>query len=237
MLQFVLAESPKYTYSKGDEQKTLRILQRVYRMNTGKSDQDYEVKEIRRTEEFGSILDTSSSNFFKDFWDQSTQLFRGKHLRNILTACFLQFAVCGVSNGTGTYISEIINKIYLYLESDSPEDATLCKIFNSFDNDHGNSTGDDFCVEQTPTETFIYFYIICALFALVYLILSFTINWAGKLWNLEMILLVAGLSAIGIVFVKLPIVSSLFTLVLLLSGISILVINASTIEIFPTKMR
>lgn len=235
-LQFVLCESPKYTYSRGDEEATLKILRQVFKMNTGKSALEYEVKQIKKNEEFGSNSE-SSSNFLKAFWDQSIPLFRGKHLRNILTACFLQFAMCNTANGFRTFLPEIIDKVLVFVESDSSESATICQILSQFKNDNSTGSESETCVEKLATGTFVFLYLVTGINTFFYFIISFTINWGGKLWNLEIVLLVSGLSAIGIIFIKSPIISSVFILILLLVGLGIVVVNSSTIELFPTKMR
>lgn len=238
-LQFVLTESPKYTFSKGDESATLQILRKIYRMNTGKSILEYEVKSIKKTEEFESNLNKPNTNFLKSFWDQSTPLFKGKHLRNILTACFLQFSICNATNGFWPFFPEIINRVSLFLEPDPSKTATVCEIFNAYEN-IGNATtggGEMVCIDRLESGTFVFMYMIVTVYIIFYTIISFSINWAGKLWNLEIILVLTGASALGIIFIKVPIVSSVFILILLLSGLGIVIVNASTIELFPTKMR
>lgn len=41
LLVLFVPESPKFTYSQGDENKTLKILQKIYICNTGNSALDY----------------------------------------------------------------------------------------------------------------------------------------------------------------------------------------------------
>lgn len=116
VLQFYLLESPKYTFSRGNEAETLMILRKIFRMNTGKSILEYDVREIKKNEEYGSTL-TMNKGFFTTFWKQSIPLFQGKLLRHILTACFLQFSMCLVCNGFWVFLPEIINQINLFIDS------------------------------------------------------------------------------------------------------------------------
>lgn len=74
-------------------------------------------------------------------------------------------------------------------------------------------------------------------YGLSYTIMSLTINWTGKLVILEIILGASGLSALLLMFVEIPTVSTYLYLILLLAGLGISVVNASTVELFPTKMR
>jgi hypothetical protein len=224
-------------FSKGDEAATLEILRKIFRMNTGKSILEYEVKQIKKTEEFESNLNRPHTNFFKNFWDQSTPLFKGKHLRNILTACFLQFSICNATNGFWPFFPEIVNRVSLFLEPDPTKTATVCEIFNMYENVANATTGEMTCIDKLESGTFIFMYMIVTSYIIFYTIISFSINWAGKLWNLELVLVLTGVSALGIIFIRVPVVSSVFILILLLSGLGIVVVNASTIELFPTKMR
>lgn len=206
-------------------------------MNTGNSSLQYEVKHIKKTEEFESTLDKSSTNFLKSFCDQSAPLFKGKNFRkNILTACFLQFALCNSANGLWPFFPEMINRVLLFLDSDSSKTATICEIFNMHEN-AGNSTSVAGCVDRLEFGTFVFMYVIVGLYIVTYSITSCTINCAGKLVNLEIVLVLSGVSALAIIFIKVPVFSSILLLVLMLCGVGEIVVNATTIELFPTKMR
>lgn len=132
VLFFVIPESPKYAFSSGDEPMTLRILEKIYCMNTGNSAQKFEVKSIIKNEEFGENTRGQSQGFFNYMWTQSVPLFKGQHLKNILTACFIQFAVCNAGNGFWTFFPEIFNKVSLWQDA-SLGSATICEIFSGLE--------------------------------------------------------------------------------------------------------
>lgn len=88
----------------------------MYSMNTGRHFSTYEVKALIRDEEFDDS-EREKQNFFKFMWTQSVPLFKGKYLRNILTACFINFSVCLTSNGFWAFLPEIMNNISLWMQA------------------------------------------------------------------------------------------------------------------------
>lgn len=235
VLQFFLLESPKYTFSKGDEIETLKILRKIFQMNSGKSFLEFEVKEIKRNDEFGSTNELSSG-FFRTFWNQSVPLFQGKYLRNILTACFIQFAICSCVNAFWVFLPEIINKIRLFVDEFPDESATACEIFNTY-NPRNSSSDLLVCVDKLEFGTFIYIYVNIGISIILNFVMSLTINRVGKLITLELILLLTGFASVGAMLITNPTLSSYFYLTMMFSGLGMVVVNASTIELFPTKMR
>lgn len=234
VLIFIVPESPKFTFANGSTERTLKILQQMYRMNTGKSVDSYNVKEIIKSEEFNESFRDKSQSFFQFMWSQSVPLFKGSHLRNILTACYIQFAVCNATNGFWTFLPEILNKLSLWSEA-SNEPATVCEVFNSVNVFNNHTQGE--CVQKLELSTFLHIYEIATAYALSYGILSLVINKTGKLILLLITVWGTGIAALLLIFVNNPVVSSYLYLTLLLSGVSIGIVNASSVELFPTSMR
>lgn len=237
VLIFLVPESPKYAFSKGDEDETLRILQQIYKMNSGNSIESYEVKGLIKTGEFGESSRTGSKNFFWYMWSQSVPFFKGSHLRNILTACFMQFSMCLTSNGFWTFLPEILNKVSLWMAA-SRGPATVCEIFYSGIGDERNETSSELtCNEKLEFRTFIHIYELGLIFAAAYTVMSLTINRTGKLLMILAPTLICGLAALLLIFLKFPPVLSYLYIIMMVAGLGISVINASTVELFPTNMR
>lgn len=235
-LIFIIPESPKYTFAQGDESETLRILRKVYCMNTGKSAQSFEVKSLIKDAEFMEASNNQSQGFLKFMWSQSVPLFKGKHLRNILTACFIQFAVCNASNGFWTFLTEILNNISLWSDA-SQGPATVCEIFSASDFLHNQTNLTSACVQKLELSTYAYMFEIAGLFGLGYISMSLIVNWTGKLVIIATNVFLGGFSALLLIFVKIPVLSSYLYIIMILSGLTITVLHASTIELFPTSMR
>ena len=236
VLIFVIPESPKYVFSQGDEHETLMILQRIFRMNTGKSILSFDVKGLIKDGEYGESSRSRSGNFFKFMWSQLVPLFKGSHLKNLLTACFLQFTACNVINGFWTFLPEIFNKVTLWMES-SGTSATVCEIYNGM-NSIKNSTVTEFiCLEKMEFSTFGHIYEHLGLYAICYAVMGLIINSTGKLVIIIVITVTCGLSAFLLIFIRIPSIISYLYVVMLLAGLLISVVNASTVELFPTKIR
>lgn len=235
-LIFIIPESPKYTFAKGDEAETLKILRQIYCMNTGKSAESFEVKSIVKDAEFMESTRNKSQGFFHFMWSQSVPLFKGSNLRNILTACFIQFSVCNASNGFWTFFPEIINKISLWNDAERGR-ATLCEIFSATDAAHNQTDSSSNCVQHLELGTYAYIFEIVGLFGLAYVVMSLIINLTGKLLIITVNVFLGGISSFLLIYVNIPILSPYLYIVMLLSGLTVSVVHASTIELFPTSMR
>lgn len=207
----------------------------MYRMNTGKSIESFNVKAIVRSNEFNESFCNKSQGFFHSMWSQTVPLFNRSHLRNILTASYIQFAVCNATNGFWTFLPEILNKLSLWSDA-SNEPATVCEIFNSM-NVVNSQNGTAACIQKLEISTFLHVYEIATVYALSYGIMSLLINKAGKLIIMLIIAWSTGIAAFLLIFVKVPVISSYLYITIILAGLSISIVNASLVELFPTSMR
>ena len=238
VLIFLIPESPKFAFSQGDEAKTLRILQRIHHMNTGLPQNEFNVKGIIKDSEFGDGA-KKKGNFFKLMWSQSVLLFKGSYLRNILTACFIQFTACYASNGFWTFLPEILNKVSLWNEG-LKGPATVCTIFHSNEFSVHNQTEEIAACkvfEKLEVQMFIHVYEMVVAYAITCLAMTLLINRVGKLVLLLIVSIVCGLASFLLIFLEITYILSYIYISLLLSGLMISVVNASTIELFPTRMR
>jgi MFS transporter, VNT family, synaptic vesicle glycoprotein 2 len=236
VLTIFIPESPKFTYMQGDEEKTLKILRKMFVMNTGEAAKNYGVSGIIKNEEFGEGKKEMSQGFVRFIWSQTTPLFQGSHLRNILTACFILFAICNTSNGFWTFFPELINKISLWRQS-SNEPATICEIFKNVSIVKNTTDIAAQCVQKLQFDTFVHIYEVGILYVICFAILSLLINKTGKLALILFVTMTTAASAMFLMVLEVPSVLSYLYVYLLLSGLCINIVNASTVELFPTKMR
>lgn len=234
-----MPESPKYTFSDGDEATTLKVLQRVYSINTGNPRETFEVKSLVKDEEYKQGGERKAMNLVQFMWSQTAPLFKHPHLRNTLTICFIQFCIFNSSNGFWTFFPEITNRIAIWKETNpSHGSSTLCEILDQTKTVPSiNATNSVLCVDKLETSTFVNVYILNIVYSLGWLFLSTIINRAGKLVIITTILFSCGISAFAIIFVSQPIVSNFLYLVILTVGLALTVLNASVVELFPTQFR
>jgi VNT family MFS transporter (synaptic vesicle glycoprotein 2) len=235
-----IPESPKFTYAQGDEIRTLNILKRIYTCNTGRA--DFKVTSLIKDKEFEDASNPRNCSFFKFMWSQTAPLFRHPHLRNMMTACFLQFGICVACNGFWTFFPEIVNKVSIWLESDpSHTTATVCEIISSSNFTTEAETSMDVvpttCVTKLELDTFYNVIMLTLLYSVLWLIISVVINRTGKLVIIALVMFGSGSASILLMFIELPQVSLFIYLVLLLAGLNMSVVNSSTVELFPTTLR
>lgn len=238
IMLFLMPESPKYTLLQGDDAKTLETLKKVFCCNSGQSKLTYKVKTFIKDEESSAGSNQSSKNLFKFMWSQTAPLFKHPHLRNTLTICFIQFCIFNTSNGFWTFFPEITNRIALWKNEPAHESATVCEILDATQT-VTNSTANDVtvCVTKFQLSTFKNAFILNAIYFFGWLFLSLIINRAGKLIIITTILITCGACGFLLIFVTVPDVSSYLYIVILTVGLALTVLNASTIELFPTQFR
>jgi len=240
-LIILIPESPKYAYAQGDEAKTMKILQKIYKFNTGRPIEDYEVKTIEKDSEFSKGNENRSKGFVKFVWCQTAPLFKPPFLKNTLTACYLQFAFCVAGNGFYTFFPEILNKVSLWLKNNPSQTSTVCEILGSFDKDANISSivnnENTNCVTTLEASTFINITILTSLFSILWLISSIIINRTGKLAIIATILFAGGISSILIMFIEYSRVSIYLYFLLLIANVNMSIVNASTVELYPTTLR
>jgi MFS transporter, VNT family, synaptic vesicle glycoprotein 2 len=239
---FFMPESPKFTFLNGDEEKTLNILQKVFKINTGKSIEEFTVKSLVRNEEFQEAYSGKSRNLLQFMWSQTAPLFKHPHLKNTLRACFIQFCIFNTSNGFWTFFPEITNRIAIWTDSSPSHDAaTVCQILDEtkiIPSLNRTSINPDFiCVTKLESSTYGNAYILNVFYVFGWLFLSLIINRVGKLVIITTLLFSCGVCGFSLIFVNVPIVSNYLYVVLLLDGLALTVLNASTVELFPTQFR
>lgn len=238
VLIFVIPESPKFTYAQGDEAKTMEIFRKMYQMNTGNLAEIFELTKFTQNEEVKENVDgRDTENFFKRMWTQTALLFKGSHRRNVLTACFIQFTLCNVSNGFKTFFPEIFNKVTLWTKDGTFEPATLCEIYNAQSLSFNQTSLGPQCVQKLEVKTYMNIYESRLGSLLGFILLSLIINRTGKLVIIEVIVFSTAISTFLLIFIKIPTVSFYLFLMILISNLAVSVVNASTIELFPTSLR
>lgn len=240
-LVILIPESPKYTYAQGDEARTIKILQKIYKFNTGRPIEDYEVKRIEKDSEFSKGNENRSKGFFKFIWYQTVPLFKHPHLKNTLTACYLQFGLCVASNGFFTFFPEILNKVSIWSTNNPSQTSTVCEILGNYDKTVNISAvvdnEDAGCITTLETSTLINITILTSIFTILWLITSLIINRTGKLVIIATILFAGGISSILIMFIEYPRVSIYLYFLLLIANVNMSIVNASTVELYPTTLR
>lgn len=241
VMLFCLPESPKFTYSNGDEAKTLKILRGIYSINTGKPEGTYEVTSLVKDSEFQGAQARKAQNLLHFMWSQTAPLFRHPHLRNTLTICFIQFCIFNSSNGFWSFFPEITNRITIWKESDpSHLSSTICEILDDtkiVKTINGTFNETVLCVNKLEPSAFINVYILNSIYFFGWFFISTIITCAGKLVIITTLLFSSGICGFALIFISHPIVANYVYIGLLSVGLALAVLSAATVELFPTQFR
>lgn len=230
LLAVLIPESPKFLFTQGLHDEALKVMQKIHKIN---SNENFEVSSISKDE--NEIVLVKNSNFFKFVFDQTKPLFNKTHLRNLLTASYLQFGYCLTCNGFWTFFPETLNKVYLWLDDNSGKSSsTICEVFHDYE---VNQVNEEICIKKLESSTFINLVLLQSIFLIGWLVTSFFINRIGKLACLLSASIPCAICAILLMFVTAPLASIYLYLFMLTVGLNIATINTSTVELFPTSMR
>lgn len=142
------------------------------------------------------------------------------------------------------FFPEIVDKITTYSNQFPNGRATVCEVLFIEDEWTANATKYAIavkkvqaCSEQFDVSTFGHSLVMEILYMIGFLVITFIINRTSKLSILTTILF--GCGAFGIVtqFVSIPIVSIYVYVMFMLTFLAVNVVNAVTVDLFPTNLR
>lgn len=130
-------ESPKFVLSQGDQEKTVRIIEIVYRFNDSQAkNQPLTIPDIE--EELESVeMRTKNQKLngqsgclmvLRSMWQQTTPLFQNGVLRITILASTLQFGNYAVASGFYMWLPEVLNRITSFTAQHPDENKLLCEI-------------------------------------------------------------------------------------------------------------
>lgn len=245
-------ESPKFLFSRGHEPETIEIVHKMYRWNTGGKGpklafnallQETEAQQtkIRREEAANS---KSVLRIFKQMWQQTAPLFMGSYLKRTTIVCVLQFGIYLTSNGMYMFFPDILNRI-AELEDQGVTRMTVCRaVYDTrvdLDKlqhlDTNSSALPEVCHQKLDISAYEHSFILETIYALGFAVIGLIINAVGKLPILVFIFGFCGICGILVVFIDLPLLAIWFYVILLTCGFCISVVNACTVDLFPTNLR
>uniref|UniRef100_A0A182W337 Major facilitator superfamily (MFS) profile domain-containing protein n=1 Tax=Anopheles minimus TaxID=112268 RepID=A0A182W337_9DIPT len=245
-------ESPKFLFSRGYEQETIEIVRTMYRWNTGGKGPKLELTsllqeteaqqtKIRREEAANS---KSVLRLLKQMWQQTAPLFMGTYRKRTTIICVLQFGIYLTSNGMYMFFPDILNRI-AELEDQGVVRTTVCQAVYTTQVDLRQLQQPDLnatvlpevCHQKLDISAYEHSFVLETIYALGFAVIGLIINAVGKLPILVFIFGFCGICGILIVFIDLPLLAIWFYVILLTCGFCISVVNACTVDLFPTNLR
>jgi MFS transporter, VNT family, synaptic vesicle glycoprotein 2 len=140
------------------------------------------------------------------------------------------------------FFPEIVDKITTYSNNFPSGRATICEVL-AIEEDLNVThyaiavKKIQACSETVEMSTFGHSLVMEVLYMIGFLIITFIINRISKLAILTTILYGCGFFGIALQFVTLPLLSIYFYVLFMLTFLGVNVINALTIDLFPTNLR
>lgn len=174
---FFIPESPKYLFNKGRHEDGLKVLQKVYSMNTGKPKDTYPCEYINSDEKKEGQVNGISEKL-KLMARQTISIFNGEHILKTLKFSFVAFFVTLVGAGLHMWLPPVLD----YMTAFKNETLTVCDAMNLVRNQKANLTKEDKCmVEKDVTQFKIMFFINTSFLVFFVVTAALTTFVGGKL--------------------------------------------------------
>lgn len=218
-------ESPKFMLSQGNSEEVIQILKQMYSLNTRKNREELKLTLIP-----DETIEVPKGKISL-IWSQTAPLFKAPHLKTTIIACILQFWIFFTAEGLFLWFPDIVNRVSSYTSDDT---ITICEIIQI--KEAVNSTEIVECIEILDTLS----YEVTIYMQILYCVGSIFLCWIVNFSKCRVIcsnLLISGVFAILVVYVNMPHYAIYFLVIAILCGLAPPVINAATIDLYPTKLR
>lgn len=214
----------------GKQKETIDILKTMYHWNTGLDRNTF--KEIFLIEEESS----ASTNKDKSVWAQIVSIFGPKYLMTTLTTCTIQFFIFASAHGMYFWYPETINKVAEFRDQNPSVRITICEIL---DMKHRNSSEVMIkeCSESLDSSAYWTTIILESLYFVGFAVTGLLINKVGKLSIIVVTLISCGAFGLAASFVDFTNISMYFYLFWLFCAVVVPVLNAATVDLYPTNIR
>ncbi|XP_058813431.1 synaptic vesicle glycoprotein 2B-like [Topomyia yanbarensis] len=242
-------ESPKFVFTQGNPEKAIETIQWMHKLNTSGKESKLQIASILDENEPQQTKDRRSeendSNGFrvlmKLVWDQTAPLFMSPYLNKTAIVCILQFGIYLSSNGLYMFFPDIINRVAEVQEGGSNK-TTICHAvyetqakMSAFESNFTETMPE--CNQKLDIMAYEHSFILELLYALGFAVIGLIINAVGKLPILVFVFFCCGLSGVLITFIDVPFIAVWLYVILLTCGYCINVVNAVTVDLFPTNLR
>lgn len=244
-----IPESPKFTFVQGNSEKAIETIQWMHKLNTRGKESLLQITSILDESEAQQkkkcYEDVGNAKGFKTLmkliWNQTAPLFMSPYLNKTAIVCILQFGIYFTSNGMYMFFPDIFNRA-AELQESGVNRTTLCHAVYATQIDLSKLNKNDTeiipeCNQKLDIIAYEHSFILELLYALGFAVIGLIINAVGKLPILVFVFVCCGISGVLVVFIDVPLLAMWLYLVLLTCGYCISVVNAVTVDLFPTNLR
>lgn len=166
----------------------------------------------------------------------------GSRVRNFFIA--FQCGLFGSCHGLYMFFPEIVDKITTYSKQFPSGRATICEVLLKDDELMLNRTVHSIALRQAPEcsetfeiSTFGHSIVMEMLYMVGFFVITLIINRVSKLSILTTILFGCATFGFATEFITVPIASIYFYVAFMLTFLAVNVVNAVTVDLFPTNLR
>ncbi|XP_053686953.1 synaptic vesicle glycoprotein 2B-like [Sabethes cyaneus] len=242
-------ESPKFVFNQGKPEKAIETIQWMHKLNTSGKESRLQIAaildetEARQTKERRNEINNTKGfcALMRLVWDQTAPLFMSPYLNKTTIVCVLQFGIYLSSNGLYMFFPDILNRVAEVQERGSNK-TTICnavyatQLYGSPDGVNMTEKLPD-CNQKLDIMAYEHSFMLELMYALGFAVIGLIINAVGKLPILVFVFLCCGLSGVFITFIDIPLLAVWLYVILLTCGYCINVVNAVTVDLFPTNLR
>ncbi|KAJ8928318.1 hypothetical protein NQ314_019130 [Rhamnusium bicolor] len=181
---FFLPESPKFLMTIGENEKALKVFQKVYGINTGKSPESFPIKKLvdetkLHDSKYGGYVTANRTMIqaLKEGWQQITPLFYPPNLGNLILVCFIQFLTIQSLQMLRLWLPQIFQAIDDYKHNTNGTTAALCTMIDLLTPTHPT---DECSVNMDNSHVYINSIIVAVISMGGYGLTGFVINILGK---------------------------------------------------------
>ncbi|VEN38188.1 unnamed protein product [Callosobruchus maculatus] len=250
ILVYILPESPKYLLCQGENEEVLRILQKMYRTNTGKDKTQFPVGALTSDESVEGLKHEKNESMLRSMWKQTVPLFRKGYILKTAMVSYLHFAIFLSTSAVIMWYPQILNSMSEYGNIVPVNEVTMCKAIlfdgkdyenqipdNSLGSDITRSIASETCVDTSNEEVFLVSLIIGCVYVVAYTFIGTFINTFGPRRLLIAFMTFTTLSGILAQHLSGHIYVEVALGVFLVAATGVGIVNAIVVELYPTQIR
>ncbi|CAG9838949.1 unnamed protein product [Diabrotica balteata] len=237
---YFIPESPKFLMSNGKNKAAIEVFQKVYRWNSGKSNADYPVKELkeelecttRGNQKRRASVQIAVNNFFVHL----KPLFKPPVVFHLLLVCAMSYMVMMSAGLLKFWLPQILQYSNSNESSNNSTAFSICNMINTLAKPKTEST--EVCHVVINTSVYKNALIIAGPEILIFALSGFIVNYLGKTKLIAILCIISSASAIGLYFAPSSILMiTLFGIYIPFVDLSAVVGITITLELFATHFR
>ncbi|CAG9765149.1 unnamed protein product [Ceutorhynchus assimilis] len=239
---YFLPESPKFLMSMGRNDEALKVLRKIYRINTGNSGESYPIESLLEEvpEKLKSEDNKSWKEYLKSGWQQLSPLFGKQYIGKLLLVSVVQAIFGSGIHILRAYLPQIFQATHEYQIAHNGTTPNLCSILDVLRSNSSFHGDDTVCIINVENSSRVYLNsFIVAVFTMLSFVLAGTLIGFFKRMTLLTILGITACISINSLYFSQNTATTLAMSTLYLSsmGIGFEIFTTIVAVVFPTTLR